>query len=253
MVATQITTLLGILRRDGARVVFATPPPDGTEHAPTDNPIWAATLPVLRAQHVDVIDIAPAVAGPDGGRVDTALDCRGNAIVIRKAKEVHYTRYGVGLAGTVLARGIAALLHRTLPHDAAPGDHAVALVPTRSGKGYWIVQCDGSVYRFGDAAAVDGVVGSPDVPFVGAVAAPARGLWLVAHNGNVVATGGAPALTFAARARARLSRRPSRPTAGALRRSRRPVSYERAARSRAHPRRSCASPRSPRARADTGS
>ncbi len=196
MIAAQTKTFLGILRHDGARVAFVTPPPDGTEHAPTDNAIWAATLPVLQSEHVDVINIAPGVSGPSGARVERAPDCRGNEIRIRKAGEVHYTRYGAGLAGTRLAQGIAALLHRTLPDATAPGDHAVALVATATGKGYWIVQCDGSVYHIGDAARVEGV-NAAHKPFVAAVAASPRGVWVVARDGAVVPTGGARAVSFA--------------------------------------------------------
>jgi len=197
MVVEQTKTFIRILRHDGARVAFVTPPPDGSEHAPTDNAIWAATLPVLQAEHVSVIDIAPAVAGANGGRTERAPDCRGDLVAIRKPREVHYTRYGAGLAATALAQGVAALLHRTLPDATAPGDHAVALVPTATGKGYWIVQCDGSVYHVGDAARVNGVKRTHQ-PFVAAVAARPRGLWVVARDGTVVPTGGAPTLSFAA-------------------------------------------------------
>lgn len=197
MVAAQTNALIDILQRDGARVAFVTPPPEGDDHAPTDNQIWADTLPVLRARNIAVIDIAPAVAGPDGGRIQSAPDCRGDLVAIREPKAVHYTRYGAGLAGTILAQGVAALLHRPLPDATAPGDHTIALVPTATGKGYWLVQCDGSVYHFGDAARLDGVSRAHQ-PFVAAVMARPRGLWLVARDGTIVATGSAPAVRFGA-------------------------------------------------------
>ena len=191
MIAAQTNALIDILQHDGARVMFVTPPPEGSERAPGDNPIWSATLPVLHARHIAVADVAPAVSGADGGRVESMRDCRGNDVRVRKPEEVHYTRFGAGRAGTVLADAITAFLHSHRNGDAAPGDHTVALVPTVTGNGYWLVQCDGSVFHFGDAAAVSGVSGTVDEPIVAAVRAP-RGLWLVARDGRVSALGGAP-------------------------------------------------------------
>jgi len=195
MVASQTNALIDILERDGAQVVFVTPPPQGSEHAPANNPIWNATLPVLRARRVAVVDIAPAVSGPDGRRVETLPDCRGDEVRVRTATGVHYTRAGAARAGTVLADAITARLHARGNGDSAPGDHTVALVPTASGKGYWLVQCDGSIFHFGDAVAVSGVHSANNEPIVGAVRAT-RGLWLVARDGGVIAVGGAPARTL---------------------------------------------------------
>jgi len=195
MVAEQTNALIDILERDGAQVMFVTPPPQGHEHAPADNPIWNATLPVLRARHIAVVDIAPAVSGRDGERVETLPDCRGDQVRVRTVNGVHYTRAGAARAGTVLADAVTARLRGRANGDAAPGDHTVALVPTATGNGYWLVQCDGSIFHFGDAAAISGVYGTGDEPIIGGVRAP-RGLWLVARDGRVIAAGGAPARTL---------------------------------------------------------
>ena len=156
MIATQTRELLDILK--GSRVAFVTPPPEPGEKKPADNPIWAAMLPVLQEENVDIIDITPAIA-PDGVRVESLPDCFGGPDRVRRAGEVHYERFGAGLAGTRLADGVAQLLGKDLPNG-APGDHVVALVATESGEGYWMVQCDGSVFHFGDAPPITGVQGT---------------------------------------------------------------------------------------------
>jgi hypothetical protein len=101
---------------------------------------------------------------------------------------VHYTRFGAGLAGTALARGVAQLLGVALPPTDAPGDRTVALVPTPSAQGYWLVQCDGNVFAFGDAPVIAKLDPPPGSWFVAAVGA-GPGLWLVARNGAVAAAG----------------------------------------------------------------
>lgn len=198
MIATQTRELLDILQ--DSRVAFVTPPPEPGERKPADNPIWAAMLPVLQEENVDIIDIAPAIA-PDGARVESLPDCFGRQERVRRAGEVHYERFGAGLAGTRLAAGVAELLGKKLPNG-APGDHVVALVATESGEGYWMVQCDGSVFHFGDAPAITGVRDTL-APIVGAVRSD-NGLWLVRRDGEIVGVGGASDIAFEVRPKARL-------------------------------------------------
>ncbi|HVJ97655.1 MAG TPA: hypothetical protein VNC41_12570 [Acidimicrobiia bacterium] len=190
MIATQTRELLDILK--GSRVAFVTPPPEPGEKKPADNPIWAAMLPVLQEENVDIIDITPAIA-PDGVRVESLPDCFGGPDRVRRAGEVHYERFGAGLAGTRLADGVAQLLGKDLPNG-APGDHVVALVATESGEGYWVVQCDGSVFHFGDAPPITGVRGTKS-PIVGAVRS-FDGLWLVRRDGTIKSVGGADDIAF---------------------------------------------------------
>lgn len=198
MIATQVRELLDILK--GSRVAFVTPPPEPGERKPADNPIWAAMLPVLRERQVDIIDIAPAIA-PDGVRVESLPNCFGRAERVRRVDEVHYERFGAGLAGTKLADGIAELLGKQLPNG-APGDHPVALVATESGNGYWMVQCDGSIFHFGDAPPIAGLRGTKE-PIIGAVRSD-DALWLVRRDGVVKSVGGARAIAFEVKPKAPL-------------------------------------------------
>lgn len=77
-----------------------------------------------------------------------------------------------------------------------PAGHAgtpVALVPTRSGSGYWIVDSDGGVFSFGDAVFRGSLGGtSLDSPVVGAARTnDGGGYWLVAGDGGVFSFGDA--------------------------------------------------------------
>ena len=81
----------------------------------------------------------------------------------------------------------------------------VALVPTPSGSGYWLVGADGGVFTFGDAS-WHGSLGGRRLaaPVVGMTALPdAGGYWLVAADGGVFSFGRAPFLGSAARSRLR--------------------------------------------------
>jgi hypothetical protein len=199
MIATQARVFIDLLRERGADVVFVEPVPGEQSNAVADNPIWAAYLPVLQDMDVDVIDIRSTLAGTDGRRVETKPDCAGDAAAIRPNNDLHLTRLGSGRAATALALGIAARFGRDLAGNPAPGEHTVALVPTRTGNGYWIVGCDGGVYRFGDAPSVPGEHPQPGDPVVGAVRAGGRGLWLVTRAGTILRRGDAPKLSFGPR------------------------------------------------------
>jgi hypothetical protein len=162
---------------------------------------------VLRAFHVPIIDAGHALAAPDGHRTETKPDCSGAPTLVRPPANLHQTRFGASLTGTVDAQYIARVVHVSLRDDVAPGDRTVALVPSPA-SGYWLVGCDGSVYRFGGAATVAGahsrVVGHGGV--VGAAAtASGHGLWLVAADGTIVPVGDAPRIAFTARPSTRLA------------------------------------------------
>src|SRR5262249_36187241 len=154
------------------------------------------------ALKVPSADSAKPLEGADGLRVETKPACDGRQQRVRPPNDLHLTRFGAGRAGTRLAEFAAALVHVNLRNNAAPGDRAAALVPTRDGRGYWLVGCDGSVYHFGTAPALEGerttLAGHGGV--IGAVATPAEtGLWLVAADGTIAADGAAPALAFSER------------------------------------------------------
>jgi hypothetical protein len=196
MVRTQVTALLDAVRSQGADVMFVAPVPGAGEADPlVANPIWRAYSSVLAAQQIPVADITPALIDPEGRRTETKVSCLGSEERVRPEDDVHLTRFGAGRAGTLLAHAVAAHLDRDLGSQVAPGDHTVALVPTATGEGYWIVGCDGGVYGFGDAPALAPVSRAASAPpIVGAARARRDGLWLVAADGSVLPLGGVDAL-----------------------------------------------------------
>ena len=199
MIATQARVFINLLREHDADVVFVEPVPGDQSTAVADNPIWAGYFPVLQDMDVDIIDIRSTLTGTDGRRIKTTADCAGEQAAIRPNGDLHLTRLGAGRAATALALGVAARVGRDLAGDPAPGDRTVALVPTPTGQGYWLVGCDGGVYRFGDAPTVPGPQPVSGDPVVGAVRASARGLWLVTRAGRIMRRGDAPKLSFGAR------------------------------------------------------
>jgi len=74
-----------------------------------------------------------------------------------------------------------------------PANPAVAIVPTKSGQGYYIVFADGGVFAYGDAV-YRGSMGGEDLhaPVVSAACTPSGdGYWLVAADGGVFCFGDA--------------------------------------------------------------
>jgi len=69
----------------------------------------------------------------------------------------------------------------------------VAMAPTPSGHGYWLVASDGGVFAFGDAGFFGSMGGRIlSQPIVGIAVTPSgRGYWLVASDGGVFAFGDA--------------------------------------------------------------
>jgi hypothetical protein len=202
MVRAQASTLITILRARGARVFFVAPIPAGTISNPDPdvwNPIWHGYQSVLTSMHIPVIDSAAPLRGSSGLRVESKPSCTGAAELIRPPGDIHLTRFGAGLAGTVLASYVAASVGHSLTGNGAPGDHTVALVPAPSGTGYWLVGCDGSVYHFGTAAHLPGARTAIAHHRGVAAAAATRdgnGLWLVATDGTIVSVGTASRMAF---------------------------------------------------------
>jgi hypothetical protein len=70
---------------------------------------------------------------------------------------------------------------------------AVAILPTKTGKGYYLVFADGGVFTFGDAVFF-GSMGDEELnaPVVSAAGTPSGdGYWLVAADGGVFCFGDA--------------------------------------------------------------
>jgi hypothetical protein len=74
-----------------------------------------------------------------------------------------------------------------------PADAAVAIVPTKSGEGYYIVFADGGVFSYGDAVYHGSMGGEVlHAPVVSAVCTPTgKGYWLLAADGGVFCFGDA--------------------------------------------------------------
>jgi hypothetical protein len=207
MIAQQARALITILRARHAKVFFITPAPIATTGNPdlgASNPIWHGYLPVLRAMHVMIAETARPLETANGLRAETEPSCTGAPQRVRPPGDVHLTRFGAGLAGSALAGFVADLVHANLRGNAAPGDAVAALVPTQTGRGYWLVGCDGSVFHFGDARSLGGVRAEM-ARHGGAVTAVAaskgRGFWVVASDGTIAALGGAPPLALTVRPR----------------------------------------------------
>src|SRR4051794_11038805 len=160
MIGQQARALITILRARHAKVFFIAPIPAGTiKNADPRawNPIWRGYLPVLHALHVPIVSTNAPIANSDGRRAETKPSCTGASARVRnRNRDVHLTRFGAALAGTVLARYVADVAHADLRANAAPGEVTAALVPVAAGRGYWLVGCDGSVYDFGSAPPLPG-------------------------------------------------------------------------------------------------
>ena len=70
---------------------------------------------------------------------------------------------------------------------------AVAIIPTKSGRGYYLVTADGGVFSFGDAEFFGSMGGEwLNAPIVSAVATPSgNGYWLLGADGGVFCFGDA--------------------------------------------------------------
>jgi hypothetical protein len=75
----------------------------------------------------------------------------------------------------------------------AQPSHTVQLVPTPSGKGYWLVSADGSVFAFGDAGYYGSMIGKHvNAEIVQMIATPTgHGYWLLARDGGIFTFGDA--------------------------------------------------------------
>jgi lysophospholipase L1-like esterase len=188
MIDAQLRSFVGTFRAAGAQVVWVAPTPSKTRAAE----LWPKMATTLARLRVEVIDPNASLRRAPNLRRAAALDCAGAPQPLWMADAIHLTRFGAGMSATALAQWIARETRVRLIDAAAPGERTVAIVP--SANGYHLVQCDGSVYHFGDAPIVGSarslVTGGP--PVVDAVASPDGGLWLVRADRSVLAVGGAP-------------------------------------------------------------
>jgi hypothetical protein len=74
-----------------------------------------------------------------------------------------------------------------------PIDAAIALLPTKTGNGYYLVFADGGVFTYGDAEYVGSLGGQQlNSPIVSASTTPSGdGYWLLAADGGVFCFGDA--------------------------------------------------------------
>ena len=74
-----------------------------------------------------------------------------------------------------------------------PISSAVAIVPTMSGQGYYVVFADGGVLTYGDATYLGSMAGEElHAPVVAAAGTPSgKGYWLLAADGGVFCFGDA--------------------------------------------------------------
>lgn len=189
MIDTQLRSFVAALRADGARVMWVAPTPSNTR-APDLWPTMAATLEGLR---VEVIDPNAALTRGGTRRRAEARDCAGASRSLWMDDQIHLTRFGAGLSGTALARAVAQRAHIRLVDAAAPGERTVAIVPWPNG--YHLVQCDGSVFHFGEAPIVGSArsrIAAGGSPVVDALASPDGGLLLVRADGSVLGVGAEP-------------------------------------------------------------
>ena len=185
MVRVQLAAFVRSLRAEGAEVMWVAPTPSAT----VGRRLWPAMHSRLAELRVPVLDPNGSVRRADGGARTEVRTCTGGSAPVLLRDRVHLTRLGAGLTGTALARDLAARLRIRLPDSAAPGQPVVALVPVDGG--YYIVQCDGSVFRFGSAPALGSARSrvAAGAPVVDASAAPNEGLWLHRADGTTIALG----------------------------------------------------------------
>ena len=98
-----------------------------------------------------------------------------------------------GVIGSILPVGDAQSL------GGPTGRPAIAVVPTKTGHGYWMANADGSVDEYGDALDHGTAANDPANPVVDIAVTPlGDGYWLVRRDGTVEAFGAAPVLGSAA-------------------------------------------------------
>jgi len=78
-------------------------------------------------------------------------------------------------------------------HGSASGIRAVGMAPTADGNGYWIVGSGGQVESFGDAPPVGST--APPGPVAAVTPAPGGGFWMATTAGAVLNEAGAPPLS----------------------------------------------------------
>ncbi|HVM41286.1 MAG TPA: CAP domain-containing protein, partial [Acidimicrobiia bacterium] len=107
------------------------------------------------------------------------------------------TGVGVVVSGdtiwvTVVFRDPTVVVSTPPPAPTAAPNGVVGIVPTSTGKGYWLARTDGSVSRFGDAASLGSAKGKTSAPVVAMAATPTnKGYWLLDAAGGVFSFGDA--------------------------------------------------------------
>ncbi len=151
------------------------------------SPLVAATAALVRAEHPEwtaaevLARLRRAGRATPGSRHGTlAADVAATAEPVRLLTVTDTGR--VGAYGDAISWG-----------DAPPGAVVVGASATPSGRGYWMVEADGTVHARGDAPDLGGLDGlTLAAPVVGmAGSAGGEGYWLVAADGGVFAFGGA--------------------------------------------------------------
>jgi hypothetical protein len=119
----------------------------------------------------------------------------GRAIVATPTGQGYWVlEEGLSGLGQVLAFGDAKLFGDELSAGVAHNGAPVGMARTADGNGYWIVDSDGGVFGFGDAAFLGSMaVARLNQPIVGmAATADGEGYYLAAADGGVFAFGDAP-------------------------------------------------------------
>ncbi len=185
MIAKQVHSLVAVLQSAGADVVWVAPTPSKTHAAE----IWSTMRPVLQVLGTAILDPNAAVRKDGSRRRTSAPDCADVQQDLWMPDQVHLTRFGASVTGTTLAEMVAARIGIRLIDAAVPGDRVVALVPATDG--YYLVQCDGSVFAFGSVPIVISARSQIEraAPVVDARAASDGGLILVSSEGTEIRLG----------------------------------------------------------------
>lgn len=134
----------------------------------------ASLLPYLKANGWSKTD---QITGPHKAAPEMATACCG-----------HYLIAAIPTINEIARSGKA-------PSPEPKKGGAMDLVPTPSGKGYWVVDSDGAVFAYGDARYYGGPNTLPAInaPIVGMAARPqGDGYWIAGSDGGIYAYGKAP-------------------------------------------------------------
>ena len=211
---------------------FTAVPDAGDSISSNPNHDWSLTVPVTKIQQAfpeigtlqDIKVLSRNGLGQDGGRAKS-VQITGTSSTVTVTGDSLRSKLGlksdwfyitdptlnapaVGLAGSGTGYVLTSTIGEAMSgyggstfgsmegKALTKGSKIVAVATTPTGKGYWLVGNEGSIYRFGDAADVGTLRGTTlTKPIVGVVGTKTGlGLWLVSSDGNVYPLGDAPAL-----------------------------------------------------------